>query len=119
MREIKVRAWHAETKRMHYNFQHFIVNVLIGQPLTATIYWWDGCLLSNCELLEFTGLLDKNGVEIYESDIVNVVDPRHLKPIRVIVKWSEQGLNWTIWQPAYPKYLEVIGNIFQHPKLKE
>jgi len=87
---------------------------------------WIGCgddteWIDNVELMQWTGLLDINGKEIYEGDIVNYAD------------WDEPVLNFTdvvIWQPPEfafeigtfwlpyePQYYEVIGNIYENKDL--
>lgn len=58
MIEIKFRAWHREAKQMLYpenNRQDYVFGWLYeGQPI---------------EIMQFTGLKDENGKEIYEGDI--------------------------------------------------
>ena len=55
-------------------------------------------------LMQFTGLLDKNGKEIYEGDITNVG----------IVEWDHGQFTERLYAPDD---IEVIGNIYSNPEL--
>jgi len=91
-------------------------------------------LLDNPEYpyMQFTGLLDKSGKEIYEGDIVvfveqNCIDSRDCGK-RLIV-WYEAGFEWVdlktrttmsgwlICQSTASAYAIVIGNIYENPEL--
>lgn len=64
MRTIKFRAWSPKWKKMVYPDSKYTIDVH-----TETI-WEDFSDDESAELMQFTGLLDKNGKEIYEGDIV-------------------------------------------------
>jgi uncharacterized phage protein (TIGR01671 family) len=118
MREIKFRAWNKEAEVMH-NWDE------IGKVLHAK-YFDDWIAEGGIELMQYTGLKDKNGKEIYEGDVIRGEDPLDyfLKDItQVVVEWLECGA----WYPfacdhdyePYPKpeHCEVIGNIYENPEL--
>jgi uncharacterized phage protein (TIGR01671 family) len=126
MRTIKFRAWVENGTKL---VPSPIVNIdsygAITLPYPDKIY-------VNPILEEFTGLLDKNGVEIYEGDIVeDTRDKWHWgdcssalhggKGIVTFVDGSFEAvrdldLNW-----CTPNHIgsavEVIGNIHQNPEL--
>ena len=64
MREIKFRAWNKQTRRMEEVKQ---INLFDDEMLNGRLVWYS---LRHAELLQYTGLQDKNGKEIYEGDII-------------------------------------------------
>ncbi len=66
MREIKFRAWDETNKVMEND-----VNVNQGKAVKYGYQWFNaGNTVYDSELMQYTGLKDKNGKEIYEGDIV-------------------------------------------------
>ena len=126
MRQIKFRAWRAEAGHMHPHVGVF--------PTTCKCPWSissDGIMVNPLMgdkfiLMQFTGLHDKNGKEIYEGDIVR--DQRPCGEIYISqVLWDETAAMYIISDPdetltfadIHPAWLEVIGNIHENPELLE
>ena len=118
MREIKFRCWY--DKKMHkvvdIDFAYEKIN-LFGADI---INFKDG------ELMQYTGLKDKNGKEIYEGDIIQILGGEYEQGF---YEWNEKvqikdliydgyNLMMTISQIGN-KAIEIIGNIYDNPELLE
>jgi uncharacterized phage protein (TIGR01671 family) len=132
MKEVKFRAW-AYTKFLETpDFD--VVPQMIYMESPSLFRFFDSLShRENIELMQFTGLKDKNGKEIYESDIVRF---KH-NAISVIGGQTEVGEvkyyaselcfgfktgkeNYDWWSMNSDKFdLEVIGNIYESPELLE
>ena len=114
MREIKFRAWNTEKNDM----------------ITCSGYWWEEEFTGQEDLadtpgfvvMQYTGLKDKNGKEIYEEDVLSksghrnrivkyVIDAFIAEPIPFTEKDGPYRLK------NYTHGCEVIGNIYENPEL--
>lgn len=116
-RQIKFRAFNIVTKIM--------IDLHKITPLALNIDI-DGLFIPFSDemiLMQFTGLLDLNSKEIYEGDIVKVIDHSIDKLNgNNIVGWSIPGAYWKL-EGKLPfllhkgGYMQVIGNIYENPEL--
>ena len=115
MREIKFRAWDSTnmTKTFCVTSQGRVRKHLIGVDFED---------LDHYILMQFTGLLDKNGKEIYEGDIVKLSEPKDKWSQICKVEWKDFAFQIDNAPLSgilnYTKY-EVVGNIYENPELKE
>ena len=122
MRPIKFRAWSYSLQKMVYVSIEAMEAGLY--PLDSS---WDECIRpfdsedSDCELMQFTGLLDKNGKEIWEGDIFKwrgheVQNGKQIRPERKwLVEWDFETLFKTQNLIRNNGTVEVIGNIWENP----
>ena len=112
-RTIKFRAWDKEGKEM---FRVKTLNFISDGHLVV-IGEGGGVSTPYCEVMQFTGLLDKNRNEIYEGDIVkhseHWADRRMISEATMIYPWYCG--DWSV----EPEDCEVIGNIYENPELIE
>lgn len=118
MREIKFRAWDGDCKKMDY----FTLNDVM----------WNECQYdSDFPFMQYTGLYDKNGKEIYEGDICRYQwEYRGKQTISQVVfehgafsflerneleKKRNQG--GQLVRVSNCNHIEIIGNIYQNPDL--
>lgn len=107
MREIKFRAWDEKSKYMAYQ----------GTPDLETIqsFFFH---FGDFELMQFTGIKDKNGIEIYEGDIIK--QGECIEVVEYCNSLSELShggsvLGFDFGNCWNEKEIEVIGNIFKNP----
>lgn len=123
-RPIKFRAWDKDRRLMlawgvkangEPRLEH-LDHPVISRPLIHT----------SVDLMQFTGLLDKNGKEIYEGDIVEGNPLGWTSTMRGVVIWMNDG--WFVdpeddrdnekrlHQQFFSK-VEVVGNMFENANL--
>src|SRR5699024_9184589 len=139
MREIKFRGWERELQTMVYDTElggwifEYNGNPVraVNQMINEEDYFYD--------LMQYTGLKDKNGEEIYEGDvlkwdggrtgisklpsdyIIEVLKSKHLD-IELEEHTNSYMFNYDTSGYTFPGFLEeaeITGNIYENPELLE
>jgi uncharacterized phage protein (TIGR01671 family) len=151
MREIKFRAWDKGNQKMLYQDKHHFSIRLRGRGFEGNeVYiehsnWIDNFFTPvQGTLMQYTGLKDKNGKEIYEGDIllVRLADAPDWEEdkIKGLIKWGTYTAGFTLVSNLGGKSVggfrisnpyistiaempdgrvlgDVIGNIYENPEL--
>jgi len=116
-REIKFRAWDnirnemREVREIHYDAHGGMDVYCSGDDHNARA-------LGSNALMQFTGLKDKNGKEIYEGDILSFNGKTGLR--RNAIVWNEKSACFNPSPKSYSRkkrIFEVIGNIYENSEL--
>jgi uncharacterized phage protein (TIGR01671 family) len=129
VREIKFRAWDEKWKR-------WIAPRDISIYGDGTQYFDrrsdpDGDVIETavegqCALMQYTGLKDKNGREIYEGDVFGLCDPEDQSVFTLVFQDGSFRKGYKRWNPKIPflplddwdmDNFQVIGNIYENPEL--
>lgn len=119
MKEIKFRAYNKYSQKMYevewISFRHNNIIVASNEEAEKQQKLWD------FELMQFTGLKDKNWKDVFEGDILRIEGKN------VFVYYNDDGLYELWWEKTLLKGLalnkrawipfEIIWNIYENPEL--
>ena len=132
MRDIKFRAWDGydmididgNKKLVFWNNPHRVKYAIYRDPEGVLVGKEDRGLI----LMQFTGLKDKNGKEIYEGDIIEIKHPHRDRYFKGEVIYDQycfscEGFYFSHFDIPCDifsegvKYIEVIGNLYENKDL--
>ena len=128
----KFRAWCVNAKEMNRVVGIDMTSDVITCEIEVDSEYTYGPLFVTGEypdavLMQSTGLLDKNGAEIYEGDIVK---PSSFASWIGVVKYSSESVAYilddneitrsvNVYLSQFNGEFEILGNIYENPELME
>ena len=130
-REIKFRAWNKTKEKSYFDTSIMEQKYMDSGYMTYFDIFNVNVPEKDYVLMQYTGLKDKNGVEIYEGDICKIKIY-----INKVEDWIYNSLTqkeretgekiFVVESPLFNNqpelnadYIEVIGNIYENPELLE
>lgn len=118
-REIKFRVWSEKNKKM-LEVQKHSFKTGLSMPYGSNMERYFGMLM------QYTGLKDKNGIEVYEDDIIQYSHKAVGTILRKVrMKYGMWGIEGIVKGTQIPfanileSEYEVVGNIYENPELLE
>ena len=116
---IRFRAWDTQRQMMLIPAMPTLNAVC---PTAGVITWGPGCFAADGEnyiFMQFTGLCDRHGTELYEGDLC--AHSKYHDTYEVF--WSDAGFSvrskthTCLLSSLCQQYLEILGNIYANPEL--
>jgi len=126
MKELKIKAWLKKEKKMvaiiGIDFNYEYIRYTEDDNLFNENY--KTAEFKNIELLQFTGLKDNGGQELYEADIIKFNDG--IDDIYGLISYDDEDGTYRVSYENITEHLseregdfEIVGNIFENPDLHE
>jgi len=126
-RKIKFRAWDKKKKEWAFGYKEYGGFSMFGE--LHVMGYLEIEKLNDYEIMQYTGLKDKNGKEIYEGDIFNCIYDfdgcKHKLEVAYSEKYArfylkshgeclQKGVVKDMWDMERK---EILGNIYENPNL--
>ena len=126
MREFKMKAWLKKEKKMvaiiGIDFNYEYIRYTEDSNLFNENY--KTAEFKDIELLQFTGLKDNGGQELYEADVIKFNDG--IDDIYGLISYDDEDGSYRVSYENITEHLsdlegdfEIVGNIFENPDLHE
>ena len=130
MREIKFRAWNSNRWLDPEDFALTLAGSFMYHDYEAGWRYGGNDEYEDVKIMQYTGLKDKNGVEIYEGDIVDIDHPAWTERGEIVFRegafafmqlkdWPKERAVVYLHSVKFETQwkLRVIGNIYENPEL--
>ncbi len=126
MKNFKMKAWLKKEKKMvniiGIDFNYEYIRYTEDDNLFNENY--KTAEFKNIELLQFTGLKDNGGQELYEADVIKFNDG--IDDIYGLISYDDEDGTYRVSYENITEHLsdregdfEIVGNIFENPDLHE
>jgi len=126
MKELKIKAWLKKEKKMvsiiGIDFNYEYIRYTEDDNLFNSDY--KVAEFKDIELLQFTGLKDNGGQELYEADVIKFNDG--VDDIYGLISYDDEDGTYRVSYENITEHLseregdfEIVGNIFENPQLHE
>lgn len=126
MKELKIKAWLKKENKMvsiiGIDFNYEYIRYTEDDNLFNENY--KTAEFKNIELLQFTGLKDNGGQELYEADVIKFNDG--IDDIYGLISYDDEDGTYRVSYENITEHLsdregdfEIVGNIFENPDLHE